>query len=397
MDAARAWGNGMTIGAETLPDYVASLVTTQLQDTSSPLFAALQSLLTSVPLAQINVNTINAPQGPNTPFQTYSREAVDWISLDAQMVVAGANGPNPPTRSNVADSDAARFALFAGVSAYGAPNTGVVLGRATERQVVAGANNNLGSFFSAGEGGTEFHFTGNGVDQLGFEFIKSHGAQSALDKTTPTYPADYIFYSFGDGGVTNVYVHANPAGNKVMQWGGDAGTGRMAGDVGVSMGPSASAGQGSQMPMVDSVGQGYGTLQVGGSGASGGAIVLRSATGRVGALTANASGIVVDTAGGPNFVLRANGAAQVVATGPATAVNQVTLEGATTGGAPVVSVSGSDAIIGLALAPKGAGATVSVTGGLPQAANDAAAAALTPPVPVQGLYQNSGVLRIRLT
>lgn len=66
--------------------------------------------------------------------------------------------------------------------------------------------------------------------------------------------------------------------------------------------------------------------------------------------------------------------------------------------APVrILAGGTDPNIDISVEPKGAGQVVIPIAQVRNAANDAAAAALVPPVPIGGIYRNGSVLQIRVT
>jgi len=79
------------------------------------------------------------------------------------------------------------------------------------------------------------------------------------------------------------------------------------------------------------------------------------------------------------------------------AVNRLEFYSTTTGNAVRILAGGSDANINLSLEPKGSGQVVIPIAQVRNAANDAAAAALSPPVPIGGIYRNGSVLQIRVT
>lgn len=81
----------------------------------------------------------------------------------------------------------------------------------------------------------------------------------------------------------------------------------------------------------------------------------------------------------------------------AAAANYLSFYSATAGNAVRMLAGGTDANINLSLEPKGSGQVVIPIAQVRNAANDAAAAALSPPVPVGGIYRNGSVLQIRVT
>lgn len=80
-----------------------------------------------------------------------------------------------------------------------------------------------------------------------------------------------------------------------------------------------------------------------------------------------------------------------------TAVNRLEFYSATTGNAVRVLAGGTDTNINLSLEPKGGGSIVTPIASVRDAADDAAAAALSPPVPVGGRYRTGSVMKIRVT
>lgn len=82
--------------------------------------------------------------------------------------------------------------------------------------------------------------------------------------------------------------------------------------------------------------------------------------------------------------------------GVASSVNYLRANPGATGTSPALEAQGADADLNLQLTPKGTGNLFVPIGSVRNAANDAAAAALTPPVPVGGVYRNGSVLMIRV-
>jgi len=79
------------------------------------------------------------------------------------------------------------------------------------------------------------------------------------------------------------------------------------------------------------------------------------------------------------------------------AVNRLEFYSTTTGNAVRVLAGGSDTNIDLSLEPKGGGSIVTPIAKVRDAADDVAAAALVPPVPVGGRYRTGSVMKIRVT
>lgn len=82
--------------------------------------------------------------------------------------------------------------------------------------------------------------------------------------------------------------------------------------------------------------------------------------------------------------------------GVASSVNYLRANPGATGTSPALEAQGADADLNLQLTPKGTGNLFIPIGSVRNAANDAAAAALVPPVPVGGVYRNGSVLMIRV-
>jgi hypothetical protein len=80
-----------------------------------------------------------------------------------------------------------------------------------------------------------------------------------------------------------------------------------------------------------------------------------------------------------------------------TYVNFLRVQPAATTGPVILEARGDDTNVGLQLKPKGAADVQIPIANVRNAANDAAAAALSPPVPVGGIYRNGSVLQIRVT
>lgn len=76
--------------------------------------------------------------------------------------------------------------------------------------------------------------------------------------------------------------------------------------------------------------------------------------------------------------------------------NYFSIQAAQASGAPRIELKGSDTNANLLIKCLGVGAPV-LESGLRNFANDAAAAAATPPVPINGLYRNGSVVQIRVT
>lgn len=76
-------------------------------------------------------------------------------------------------------------------------------------------------------------------------------------------------------------------------------------------------------------------------------------------------------------------------------VNNLAIVNAVTGAKPSLYAAGDDTDVDMLLAPKGSGSVV--LSGLRNFANDAAAAAASPPVPIGGTYRNGSVLMTRVS
>lgn len=113
--------------------------------------------------------------------------------------------------------------------------------------------------------------------------------------------------------------------------------------------------------------------------------------------TAVATGTAIDMADNQVKFNAAGGALNFAFVTSATAANYLSFYSATTGNAVRVLAGGTDPNINVSVEPKGAGQVVIPIANVRNAANDAAAAALVPPVPIGGIYRNGSVLQIRVT
>lgn len=113
--------------------------------------------------------------------------------------------------------------------------------------------------------------------------------------------------------------------------------------------------------------------------------------------TAAATGVTMDLANGQVLFRTVAGALGAAFNIAASSVNYPTLYSGIATQPVRILAGGTDTNIDLSLEPKGAGQVVIPIASVRNAANDAAAAALVPPVPVGGIYRNGSVLQIRVT
>jgi hypothetical protein len=112
--------------------------------------------------------------------------------------------------------------------------------------------------------------------------------------------------------------------------------------------------------------------------------------------TAAATGVTMDLANGQVLFRTVAGALGAAFNIAPSSVNYPTLYSGISTQPVRILAGGTDTNIDLSLEPKGAGQVVIPIAQVRNAANDAAAAALVPPVPIGGIYRNGSVLQIRV-
>jgi len=114
--------------------------------------------------------------------------------------------------------------------------------------------------------------------------------------------------------------------------------------------------------------------------------------------TANTTACSLDLASdGLRVTAAANGVINLLVAGLSTAVNYALITPAATGNGVKYGVAGTDANIDVTIEPKGSGTLKMAIANYRNFANDAAAAAASPPVPIGGLYRNGSVVQVRVT
>lgn len=113
--------------------------------------------------------------------------------------------------------------------------------------------------------------------------------------------------------------------------------------------------------------------------------------------TSVATGVSMDLANSQINMTSSSGALNFAFAHLLSAVNYLGFYSSLANNPVRILAGGTDTNIDLSLEPKGAGQVVIPISNVRNAANDVAAAALVPPVPVGGIYRNGSVLQIRVT